>query len=122
MITGKLHSELEISVQLTGGHDAYPRYWGPARIGAWLDTGARLTAEVMAETTARLSLRVSLDDFTPLEGGWFAATISVEDVNGWLLGRRPGMFYNRRYDVPTFTNFYVPAESLNCAVGIRRTA
>lgn len=113
---------LEVSAQIIGGPESYPRNWGPRIADFPFGFGPSVRASLVldAATTASLYLRVELSHWRELDGGWLCALATLEDVNGWRIGRRPALIYNRPYDVPTVTSFYVPSEDCVFALSIRK--
>lgn len=114
-----MKTPLEIGVHVIGGPDAYPRLWGPVTHDMDTAPGSWTTLPIDAANTARLWLRAEFRDWTALGAGWLSTTVTLSDVNGWTIGCRPALIYNRPYDVPTMTSFYIPREDCVFALSIR---
>lgn len=94
---------LEISAHRFGGADTYARDFGPTT-AAVSETGV-YSIELTAQTTASQYVRLTLSDWTRVDDEWQACVAHLEDVNGYPLGRRPVLVFDRPYDIPTHTNF-----------------
>jgi hypothetical protein len=97
----------------------YPQLWGPVRV-QFHENATYQSVVIDAVSTASLYLRAEFADWTPLDAGWSSAQVRLEDVNGWAIGTRPALIYQRPYDVPTFTSFYVPKDQGVFSLSIRR--
>ena len=115
-----MNTTLEISARTIGGPESYPRTWGPKVVDMPVHPSAIWYVHLTASTTASLFLEAQFSHWRTLDQGWLAALVDLRDVNGWSIGRRPALIYDRPYDVPTVTNFHVPGESLVFALSIRK--
>lgn len=111
---------LEISAHLYGGTElgSIPRDYRGGTVEVPDGSAQWLTLD--ATTTARVFLRLTMDSLEPLPRGWLSARVALEDMNGWLIGTRPALIYDRPYDVPTHVHFHT--DHFHAAVALRRTA
>lgn len=95
--------KLEISAHRFGGRDGYPRDFGPTNATV-SETGV-YTLDLTAQETSALYIRLTLSDWTPVNEEWRSCMAQLEDINGYPLGRRSVMVFDRPYDIPTHTHF-----------------
>jgi hypothetical protein len=116
-----VNTTLEISAHVIGGPETYPRNWGPRTQEIATEPGSWTSVTLDCATTARLWLHVEFTNWTSLGAGWLSATVALSDVNGWTIGRRPTLIYDRPYDIPMVTSFHVPSEDCVFALSVRAT-
>ncbi|WP_043688364.1 hypothetical protein, partial [Streptomyces xylophagus] len=84
----------------------YPTRYGP-KVHCFTPTSIEYVA-IDSTSDSRLYITAEFSDWTELSGGWVSVRASLRDMNGWTIGRRPALIYNRPYDVPSTTSFYLP--------------
>lgn len=94
--------DLEVTIHRFGGEDGAPRQWGPRTIPVALSAIQR--SEVIS-TSANNWLHIQFSDWFQVNDEWLSLRLDLTDMNGWLIGSRPAMLFDRPYDIPTHTHF-----------------
>lgn len=93
---------LETTLHRIGGEPGFPRHFGP-----WaheLSTSAIEYRDVSA-VDGRFWMRLTFDDWAPVDEEWLSCRIRLEDMSGCAIGTRPALVYCEPYDVPTYATF-----------------
>lgn len=113
-------ASLEITVTRIGGPEGYPARFGPNEYpihALTVETVQRW--QIDAATTLRLWMQVELSNWQRISPDWWSVTVALYDINGFTIGRRPGLVYGLPYDHPSVISFYLPEADCLFAVSLR---
>lgn len=94
---------VEITVRRIGGLDNYPRRFGPVIVPTTLSGRDMWTLD--SDVTASLHLRLTISDWGWVSKEWLSCNLMLEDINGYILGRRPVEVYAKPYDMASHAHF-----------------
>lgn len=112
---------LEVALHIyDGARNGYPTDFGPATFTSPFGCTVE-SHEIISARSASIWMHVELSTWVPAtEPDWLSASASLIDMNGWRIGTRPVLLYDRPYDVPTVTSFHLP--EVHIALSIRRVS
>lgn len=94
---------LEVAIYRVGGKDGYPRQFGPMTVP--VSTTGIDSFCLDACSSEHCYMRVQFSNWGRTDDEWLSCHVSLGDMNGYHIGRRPAEIFDRFYDFASQVHF-----------------